>query len=339
MLEFLFEPLVDTYYFGCPDSCILPNGDTHQFLKMLFTPITAIGVSIGIFVGVLFALGRIPDLETLRSLRSPFKRKSAIKEIMDSPEAVSEHEPKTIKQFERAIRKNDKKEFLKNTKEDLNTDLAFDKFLAFQDPAHPQTEPFVAVRTEAKEVEIAKVQEEKEQEFYKDNKQELEKQARQITELMKSENITEEEAIDRIIAEMPSEDKVVETSVEIPSKEEEEVDMDIDIFKQDELKYNPQKKRKFYQKKEKKQKPKYNYSLTDLGTKRRDEYARQIEIKIHEWALPMPKYNGKNQEYQMEEELLKSEIKKLCLFISMAEMMADKKTSKKHYWNKKIKVV
>jgi len=333
MLEFLLEPFIDTYYFGCPDSCILPNGDTHQFLKILFTPITAIGVSIGIFVGVLFALGRIPDLETLRSLRSPFKRKSAIKEIMDSPEAVvSEHEPKTIKQYERAIRKNDKKEFLKNASVDPKSELAFDKFLAFQDPDHPQTEPLVAVRTEAKEEEIAKVQEEKEQEFYKDNKQELEKQAKQIRELMKSENITEEEAIDRIIAEMPSEDKVV-MPVEIPSKEIE-VDMDIDVFKQDELKYNKKEKRKFYQKKEKKEKPKYNYSLTELGTKRRDEYAKQIENKLHEWALPMPKYNGQNQEYQMEDSLLKSEIKKLCLFISMAEMMADKSKSKKHYWNK-----
>jgi len=276
--------------------------------------------------------------------------------IKDLPEVETdellhkEHEPKTIKQYEKAIRKNTKKEFLKNLKEDLNPELAFDKFLEFQDPSHPQVELLKVARTEAKEVEKieakkeepeVKMDSEKEQEFYKDNKESLEKQAKQVAELMKSENITEEEAIDKIIGEMPSEEKAGEEKVveEKVVEEEEEIDMDIDVFKQDELKYNPAKKRKFYQKKEKKEKPKYNYSLTDLGTKRRDQYASQIEFKLHEWALPMPKYAGKNQEYQMEEGLLKSEIKKLCLFLSMAEMMADKNKSKKHYWNKKIKVV
>jgi len=138
MLEFLLEPFIDTYFFGCPDSCIVPNSDTHEFLKILFTPLVVIGVSIGVVFGALFATGRLPDLESLRSLRSfRLRGKSVEQMIKDLPEADEvvhkEHEPKTIKQFERAIRKNDRKEFLKNLKDELNPELAFDKFLEFQE--------------------------------------------------------------------------------------------------------------------------------------------------------------------------------------------------------------
>ena len=350
MFEFLLEPIVDTYFFGCPDSCIVPNSDTHEFLKILFTPLVLIGISIVAIIGSLSALGRMPNLESLRSIR--LRGKSIEQVIKDLPEADEvvhgQHEPKTVKQLERAIRKNDKKEFLKNLKDDLNPERAFDKFLEFQDPDHPQTETLKAVRTEAKEQakqELkqeekkepeVKMENDKEQEFYKENKDSLEKQAKQVAELMKSENLTEEEAIDKIIAQMPTEEEEV-----VEEKKEEEVkelDMDIDVFKQDIQPEEEPKHFKFFhtqfKKKKKKQKPRYRYKLTEVGTKRRDQYAKQIEYKLHEWCMPMPKYAGKNQEYQMEEGLLKTEIRKLSLFISMCEMMADKQKSKKNYWQK-----
>jgi len=97
MLEFLLEPFIDTYYFGCPDSCIVPNSDTHEFLKLLFTPLVALVVGIGVIIGTLLASGRMPNLRSLRSKSvTSFRGK-------DSPEAEVVHrkrEPKTIKQYQ-----------------------------------------------------------------------------------------------------------------------------------------------------------------------------------------------------------------------------------------------
>jgi len=344
MFEFLLEPFIDTYFFGCPDSCIVPNGDTHQMLKILFTPLVALVVGIGAIIGTLAVLGRLPNLESLRSIR----RKSGTQAIMDSPEAevvYTAKEPKTIKQFERAIKKEQRNDFLSKLDEmDSNPEIAFDKFLQLQD-SHPLTESLEVARTEAKEevTPDVKMTTEKEQEFYTDNKQELEKQAKQITELMKSENITEDEAIDRIIKEMPTEVKVevkddevnLLANADLVKEKDGEIDVDTDIFKQDiEEKVYPKHLKFFHNQFKKKEKPKFKFTLTELGTKRRDEYAVQIEKKLQDWALPMPKYEGKNQEYQMEEGLLMSELKKLALFLSMGELMADKKKSKKVYWEK-----
>jgi len=343
MFEFLLEPFIDTYFFGCPDSCIVPNGDTHQMLKILFTPLVALIVGIGAIIGTLAVLGRLPNLESLRSIRG----KSVTQAIMDSPEAEVVYpakEPKTIKQFERAIKKEHKNDFLSKLDEmEDNPEIAFSKFLELQD-SHPLTESLEVARTEAKEevTPDVKMTTEKEQEFYTDNKQELEKQAKQITELMKSENITEDEAIDRIIKEMPTEVKVEDkeqvnllANADLVEDDDHEIDVDTDIFKQDiEPKVYPKHLKFFHNQFKKKEKPKYKFTLTELGSKRRDEYAVQIEKKLQDWALPMPKYEGKNQEYQMEEGLLKSELKKLALFLSMGEMMADKRKSKKTYWEK-----
>jgi len=339
MLEFLLEPFFDTYYFGCPDSCIVPNGDTHQFLKLLFTPLVVLVVGIGAIIGTLLATGRMPNLESLRSIR--LRGKSLEEVIIDSPEAEVTHkirEPKTLKQYEKAIRKEKRNDFVSKLDEmERNPDIAFDKFLELQDPSHPITEPLQVARTEAKEVEIKK---EKEKEFYKDNKEELEKQAKQITELMKSENLTEDQAIDRIIKEMPTE---VEVEVEGKKQDlfssicedEDEIKCDVDLFKLDEKPKVYPKYLKFWHNQFKiKEKPKYKIKLNDLGKLRRDQYAEQIEIKLKGWALPMPKYAGKNQEYQMEEGLLNSEIKKLALFLSMGELMADRNKKKKKYWEK-----
>ena len=348
MLEFLLEPFIDTYYFGCPESCIVPNGDTHQFLKLLLTPLVALVLGLGAIIGTLAILGRLPNLESLRSIRG----KSVTEAIPDSPETEQvvhqSKEPKTLKEYERAIRKEHKKDFLGKLDEmERNPEIAFDKFLELQDQHHPMTETLKVARTEAKEEEIitpeVKMTNEKEQEFYTDNKLELEKQAKQVNELMKSENLTEEEAIDRIIQEMPTE---VEVEVEGQKQDlfssicedDDEIKCDVDLFKLDEKpKVYPKYLRFWHNQFKKKEKPKYKFALTELGKLRRDQYAEQIEIKLKGWALPMPKYEGKNQEYQMEEGLLRSELKKLALFLSMGEMMVDKRKSKKNYWEK-IKV-
>jgi len=188
-----------------------------------------------------------------------------------------------------------------------------------------RTEAKEKVKEEKKKEEPeVKMDNDKEQEFYKDNKESLEKQAKQVAELMKLENITEEEAIDKIIAEMPTEEEVVE----------KEVDMDIDVFKQDNVEKQPKHLKFFHTQFKKKQKPKYKFKLTELGSKRRDEYARQVEFLLNDWAFPMPKYAGQNQSYQKDDSEIESGFKKLALFISMCEMMADRRRKKKNYWQK-----
>lgn len=332
MLEFLLEPFIDTYFFGCPDSCIVPNSDTHELLKMLFTPLVVIGVSIATVIGTLFALRR--RLPNLRSLRSR-KGKSIEKDSPQTEEVVhNAKEPKTIKQFEKAIKKEKKNDFLSKLDEmERNPEIAFDKFLELQ-ANHPQTESLEVARTEAKE-EVkeeepeVKMNDEKEQEFYINNKESLEKQAKQVTELMKSANITEDEAVTRIIDQMPKEPTEPTEPTTEPS---EDVDLDIDIFKQDIVEIAPKRLKFFHKHFKKKEKIKYKFKLTELGTTRRNQYATQIESTLAEWVFPMPKYNGKNQEYQMEEGELKTELKKLSLFLSMGEMIADRKTKKKNYW-------
>jgi hypothetical protein len=342
MLEFLLDPFIDTYFFGCPDSCIVPNSDTHQVLKILFTPLVVLVVGIGAIIGTLLASGRMPNLESLRSLRS----KSQSPETKE-PEQIPEPKKiyKTEKQFEKAVRKEQRRDFLSKVDEmDRNPDIAFNKFLASQ-VSHPQTESLKAVRTEAKEPEMTKEPEmssEKEQEFYKDNKESLEKQAKEVAELMKSENITEDEAIDRIIQEMPQEVEVEvegkkvpqEVEVEVEGKKDE-INMEENVFEQDiKEKEYPKHLKFFHNQFKKKEKPKYKFNLTKLGSQRRDQYADQIENKLQEWVFPMPTYAGKNQEYQINDDLIKSELKKLSLFISMCEMVVDKRTKKKTYWEK-----
>ena len=268
------------------------------------------------------------------------------------------NEPESIAELEHAIKRGDKKKFLEG--KDLNPELAFDKFLQFQDPNHPQTDNLKTVRTEAKDVleEAFPIQKEtpeelekeletpevkqpevkmstaQEQDYYKENKESLEKQARKITELMKKENISEDEATDRVLDEMETKVKV---EVEEPKEEvkEEVVDMELDVFKQDYIPKVIPKYRKFLHTQfKKKTKPKYKISLTKLGSQRRNEYAKQIEVTLQEWAFPMPKYTGKNQEYQIPDELIKGELKNLSLFMSMCEMMKDQTTSKKSYWER-----
>lgn len=387
MLEFLLEPLVDTYYFGCPDSCIRPNGNTHEFLKILFTPLVVLGVSIGLTFTTLFALGRLPTIESLGlrsiNLRSFKIRKEkpinnlTAQELTKNVVTELRNQPESIAELEHAIKRDDKKKFLQG--KDLNPELAFDKFVNFQDPNHPLTDNLKTVRTELKDEkktleEAFPIQKEspedktpeaiekdlkipevekpqvkmsttQEQKFYQENKDDLERQARKITELMKNENLSEDEATDRVIQETEAEDEAQDLQEKLNEKpeekevEDEKVDMEIDVFQQDTKPKLYPKHVKFLQKQfKKKEKPKYKFNLTKLGSQRRNEYAKQIEVKLQEWAFPMPKYAGKNQELQIPDELVKSELKSLSLFISMCEMIADKRKSKKSYWER-IRVV
>jgi len=66
--------------------------------------------------------------------------------------------------------------------------------------------------------------------------------------------------------------------------------------------------------------------LTDLGHQRMKEYADKIEKKMLKWA----DNNNLNEK-------ARSDLKDFSLFASMCEMIADKKTSKKRYWQKIIK--
>jgi len=337
MFEFLLDPLIDTYYFGCPDSCVVPNGNVHELLKILFTPLVVLGVSIGVTFATLFALGRLPNLETLRSFRPRLRSKSVTQAIMDSPEAVvTEHKEPSLDQLEKNLSRQWKKEVSKVAK-NITPDDAFAKFISSQDPDHPQTEILKTARTEAKEEEIVtpemkmigEISENERLDLMSENetenKKQLEEHARAVNELMKTENITEDEAVNRIL------DKIEE-------EEEPEVDMEVDVFKQDIVVKEKKGLAKFFAKNTKKtDKPRYHFNLTKLGSQRRNEYAKQIETTLKDWVFPMPKYAGKNQELQIPDELIKSELKKLSLFISMGELMADKTKSKKRYWEK-IKV-
>ncbi len=324
MFEFLLDPLIDTYYFGCPDSCVVPNGNVHELLKILFTPLVVLGVSIGVTFATLFALGRLPNLETLRSFRPRLRSKSVTQAIMDSPEAVvTEHKEPSLDQLEKNLSRQWKKEVSKVAK-NITPDDAFAKFISSQDPDHPQTEILKTARTEAKEEEIVtpemkmigEISENERLDLMSENetenKKQLEEHARAVNELMKTENITEDEAVNRIL------DKIEE-------EEEPEVDMEVDVFKQDIVVKEKKGLAKFFAKNTKKtDKPRYHFNLTKLGSQRRNEYAKQIETTLKDWVFPMPKYAGKNQELQIPDELIKSELKKLSLFISMGELMANK---------------
>ncbi len=307
LLQFLFEPLVDTYFFGCPDFCIIPNGDLHQALKVLFMPLVLISIGVGSTLALLIATGRMPSLPK-------FSRKDPMEKMIEE----SQKEPKTVEELEDTIRKS---KDLKDLKID-NPDEAFEKFIAQQDPEHPLKNNLDAVRTEAKEQEITTP----EAQIIKNQAKELEDQAQQVKELMEKENLTEDEAVERILNEsMP---KFVEAEEEL---------IDKDIFKQDETK-SKYPKSKFLRRLEKhfgkKEKPKFKWKLNDLGLLRRDQYAQQIELKLEKWAFPSAKYEGKNQTFQLNDEQIKSDLKKLALFLSMGELMNDKKKKKKMYWER-----
>jgi len=309
VLEFLLEPLIDMQYFGCPDECIVPNSQTHESINFLVTPIVWIIIGVGVAFLVMFFV----IIKRLGKLKR--KRKEKIRIPDYASRIVEQAKPHD---FEKSIRKKQKKEFLRSDLKDLNPEQAFENFVKAQDPEHPQADILKTVRTTTKEDIIPP------ENTVLENMKEVNVK---VEKLMREEKLTEDQAVDRII----NESTPNETSGIVAC----DVDEDDDVFQQD---IPPRKYPKQLQKLEKtfkkKDKLKVKFHLNDLGKTRRDQYASQIESKISKWALPMPEYIGKNKEFQLSDEQINLGIKRLSLFLSMGEMMCDKKGKKKRYWSK-----
>lgn len=316
MLEFLLEPLIDMQYFGCPDDCIVPDSQQHVFVNFLVTPIVWIIIGVGATLGTLKRLGKLK------------LRKRKPKEQIKVPEYASRI-VQAYKKDDKKQTKKEKREYLKNLKNlrsTNNPEEAYQKFLASLDPEHPQTKALQSVPTITKEIPVP------EQTVIE--KATLEEQEKQVKELMETEKISEDEAVERIITEsMPNEMIVDAVNPDL----DDELD-DLDIFQQDipERKYPKQLKtlQKKLKIKPKQPKGRLKLKLNDLGKQRRDQYAKQIESKILKWTFPMPEYVGKNKEFQLDQDQITLGIKRLSLFLSMGEFMADKKRKKKRYWQK-----
>ncbi|NIS95660.1 MAG: hypothetical protein GTN97_07100 [Nitrosopumilaceae archaeon] len=317
-LEFLFEPIIDFRFWGCPENCIRHDSqelkdlkEIEPFLAPIYFIIAGL-IGVGAGLGIAFKKGK---------LKLPkFKKKEEIK-VDDYAEQIIEKQKETPKQKS----KKEKKEYLKNLRS-VDPDVYFNQFVNSLDPEHPQTELLKTARTEAKKEEI-KVPEQKVVE-----KISLEEQEKQVRELMKKEKISEDEAVDRIIREaMPNE-------MIIDAVNPDDEDEDVDVFKQDiPPKKYPKALKKLEKKFPKKEKKKFHWKLNDLGKLRRDQYAKQIESKLLRWTFPLDEYKGKNKDFQLDRDEIELRLKKLALFLSMGELMADKKRSKKRYWEK-IKV-
>lgn len=326
MLEFLFEPIVNVYYFGCPDNCIVdftqkrPDTSLKEAVEIFLMPITFLLISAGATFGFLYATNR---LNILSRFRDPMKKMIE--------KSKKNKEPKSIKELEQAIRKEKKQEFL-----DLNDDLKddpFTKFVEMQSPEHPLTANLEAVRTEAKEQEIIVPEQKLITENAEKEKLDLEEQAKKVAKLMEEDGLTEDEAVEKVIT-----DSIPVTPVTPKAEPRDDIRFaEKDIFKQDrkpkksKLPKSLQKIQKHYAKKEKKV---YKWTLNALGIERRNEYADQIELKLNNWTFPLRKYNGKNQDFQKEEGEIKSDLKNFALFLSMGELMKDRDKKKRMYWEK-----
>lgn len=325
MLEFLFEPIINTIDFGCPDSCIVTNSDYHIFLKTILMPITLVGISAGITFGILVVTRKLKPLLRIFA-RDPMK--NLIKKTKNIKE------PKSIKELEHAIRKEKKQDFM-DLKDDLKED-PFEQFVKMQSPEHPLTANLEAVRTEAKEQEIIIPEQKLIIENAEKEKIDLEEQAKTVAKLMEDEGLSEDEAVEKVI----NDNMVVPETPKIETPKIEERDdirfAEKDIFKQDQKhksKY-PKSLRKLEKHFAKKKKKIFRWNLNALGIERRNEYAEQIELKLSNWTFPLRKYNGKNQDFQKEEGEVKSDLKKLALFLSMGELMKDRDKKKRMYWEK-----
>ncbi len=335
-LEIILQPIINTQWLGCPDDCIVQGSQRHETINFFLSPLFFILVGIGITSGLLLKF---------RSLivRRKIKQKQEV-----SQQLIEEPQPKKMLDFGSKVNKDkqEKRAFLaleKLQKTTVDPQEAFNQWVGSLDPSHPQTENIKTVHTETKEENIV-IPEQKvlneikefptSKEVVPDVKQyELEKDIDKVQELMKKEHLTEDEAVT----------KIIEESSQV--KTEEFIDVDQDIFSQD---IPPREKfvelDKFLKKIKfrKKEKPKTVAILTELGTKRRDEYAKIINAQMLEWIFPLERYKrnvtdnkGKSSTVVVNEiadERIHEEIKKFSLFCSMAEFMVDSKTKKKIYW-------
>lgn len=338
-LEILFQPIINTQWLGCPDDCIVQGSQRHEMINFLLSPLFFILIGIGITSGLLF------KFRSLIVRRKTEQKKEILENLIEEPQ------PKKMLDFSSRVDKNkqEKRAFLaleKLQKTTVDPQLAFNQWVKSLDPSHPQTDNIKSVHTETKEANIIPpeqklLNEVKEfptsKEVVPDLKQyELEKDVDKVHELMEKEHLTEDQAVERIIKES--------TEIEESSEQIEFIDEDQDIFLQD----KPPKKRlpvpleKLISKFRKKEKEKTVAILTELGTKRRDEYAKIINTQMLKWIFPLERYKRTVTDKQgkistaivneVEDEKIYTEVKKLALFCSMAEFMVDRKRKKKIYW-------
>jgi len=334
-LEILLQPIINTQWLGCPDDCIVQGSQRHETINFFLSPLFFILIGVGVTSGLLFRFRNL-------IVRRKTKQK---KEVLQS--LIEEPQPKKTLDFPSKVNKDkqEKRAFLalgKLQKNNVDPQQVFSQWVKSLDPSHPQTDNIKTVHTETKEANIV-IPEQKvlneikefptSKEVTPDVKQyELEKDIDKVQELMKKEHLTEDEAVTKIIEESSQE-------------KTEFIDVDQDIFSQD---IPPREKfvelDKFLKKIKfrKKEKPKTVAILTELGTKRRDEYAKIINAQMLEWIFPLERYKrsvtdnkgkiGTIVVNEITDEKIHEEIKKFSLFCSMAEFMVDKKTTKKIYW-------
>ena len=325
-LQHLLEPIIDTQWFGCPDNCIVQGGEYHDLINFILSPIIYIIIGIAVGAGLLVKFAR-------RSRRIKKERKISYTEKIKEIDSKM-HKPVQDNKQEKRL---EKKKYLEQITHEPQK--AYLDWVTSLDPEHPQTANIKAVHAEAKEI-VPPEQKILEQ---------------QVEKMMKEENLSEDEAVEKIIEQMkikptiniPEQaSRIVEKPsgeiidvftdpIEIMNKIPLEKDSDKDIFKQDITPKKYPKRLVAIQKKlklQKKESGKTKFVLTDLGKLRRDQYAEQIENKFLKWTFPMPEYLGKNKSYQKTNDEIKLEVKKFALFCSMAEFMIDKKRKKKHYW-------
>ena len=314
-LEIILQPIIDTQYFGCPDDCIVQGSQRHDMINLLFSPVTFIGI------GTAIVLGLVVKLVKRKSQQEPVYESKSFKKYFDK-------------------KKTEKREFLQKNLP-VDPTQAYEKFVDSLDSTHPQTDYIKTVHTETNEYDLVtpeqKILDEQNKELQLDHVE------KDVEELMKKENISEDEAVKKIIKREKIE--IIEPSriVEKPSGEVIDEFSEEDIFTQD----NPPRKyppilNKLIKKFKKEKKEKTIQVLTELGTKRRDEYASIINSQMLKWVFPLQRYKRARTDIkgkktlevvnEIEDEKIYTEVKKLALFCSMAEFMVDKKGKKKRYW-------
>ena len=327
-LEWLFQPIFDTNYFGCPDSCILRGSEQHLQINILFSPATLIAIiaAVGVLIGLVIRY----------FIKSARKRKASNEKILESLGVAKEKKegfPIKSPRF-----RSEKKEFLRKYPAQVDPQQAYDSWISNLDSSHPQTDYIKSVHTETKEANLTPPEQKMLDSIKEEpeiiDKEMLEKEVGKVHELMKREHLTENEAVEKVI--------------QGSTKQEEELTdiQDDDIFSQDQPPKKPlpaplTKLMKIIKIPEKKNKETIKI-LTDLGTKRRDEYAEIINQQLLKWVYPLERYEktktdpqGKiTTEIQNEigDEEINQGLTKLALFLSMGEFMADQKHKKKRYW-------
>lgn len=307
-LEIILKPIIDTQYFGCPDDCIVLGSQRHDMINLLFSPVTFIGIGVAIIVGLL-----VKFRKKLKKDEKPFESKS-FKKYFDK-------------------KKTEKREFLQKNLP-VDPTQAYEKFVDSLDSTHPQSEYIKTVHTETKEADIVTPEQ-------KILEQEVQK-------IMKEEKLSEDKATDKVVEELRTSQETIKIAtpsmiVEKPTGEIIDEFSEEDIFTQD----NPPRKyppilNKLIKKFRKEKKEKTIQVLTELGTKRRDEYANIINHQMIKWVFPLQRYKRARTDTkgkkilevvnEIDDEKIYTEVKKLALFCSMAEFMVDKKGKKKRYW-------